>query len=170
MGIAGHKRCSCRKSPQQCHGLLVCCKAALVLNWLLTMILKGFNKQLFQGRADVYQIKEHVLCGFGSCQLYWMCPWLQWLTGPGVGAEQELLLQNGSDWSLPCPEQSSCEIPALTAQGSLNSQLASHRNWGHFPGLCRVFQVANSPEVSIPHGMHSGIAPLIPGRGTASGA
>lgn len=86
-------------------------------------------------------------------------------------AEQELLIQNGSDWSLLCLEQSSCEIPTLTAQGSLNSQLASQRHWGHLlPGLCRVFRVANSPGVSIAHGMSWGIAPLIPGRATASEA
>lgn len=92
-----------------------------------------------------------------SCTGY-VCPWLQWLTGPGMAAEQELLIQNSSGWSLPCPEQISHGIPALRAQGSLNSQLASHRSWGCLlPGLCRVFQVANSTEVSVSHGMSCGI-------------
>lgn len=67
-----HKKCSCTKSSQQYH-VLVCCKGALVLSWLLTMILKGFKKQLLQGKAAVYQRKEHVLYGFGFYQLYWIC-------------------------------------------------------------------------------------------------
>lgn len=71
--LQDHKRRSYRKSPQQCHVLLVCCKGALVPSWFLTMILKGFSKQPLQGKADVYQIKKHVLSGLGLCQLYWIC-------------------------------------------------------------------------------------------------